>query len=41
VFCTLDNRGMGRSSTPKSELAYSTEIMAEDVLTLLVRLPQL
>ena len=32
----LDNRGVGRSSAPLSKHAYSTRIMATDVLTVMV-----
>lgn len=35
----LDNRGVGRSSSPSSLKAYSIPIMASDVLTILVRFP--
>lgn len=32
----LDNRGVGRSASPKSRAAYSTTAMATDVISLLV-----
>lgn len=35
---TLDNRGVGRSSAPKNQKAYSTDRMADDVLAVLDRL---
>lgn len=34
----LDNRGVGKSGTPKSKKAYSTATMARDVLACMVRL---
>ena len=33
----LDNRGVGRSSAPAKLRAYSTSIMADDVLAVMVR----
>lgn len=33
----LDNRGIGRSSSPLVKEAYSTSIMATDVLNVMVR----
>ena len=33
----LDNRGVGRSSAPDKMAAYSTSIMADDVLAVMVR----
>jgi hypothetical protein len=33
----LDNRGVGRSGCPQAKAAYTTTIMATDVLLLLVR----
>lgn len=33
--CLLDNRGVGRSSSPKARQAYTTSIMAEDCITVL------
>lgn len=35
----IDNRGVGRSGSPEHKHAYTTTIMAKDVLGLLVRLP--
>jgi len=37
----LDNRGVGRSSAPDKMAAYSTSIMADDVLAVMVRPTQL
>lgn len=34
---TLDNRGCGRSGSPRPRAAYSTAVMAADVLAVLVR----
>ena len=36
AVCVLDNRGVGRSSSPAGWKNYTTEIMAGDVLTLMV-----
>lgn len=33
----LDNRGVGRSGSPESKRAYTTSIMATDIICLLVR----
>lgn len=33
---TMDNRGVGRSGSPKPKQAYSTKLMATDVLCLIV-----
>lgn len=35
-ICLLDNRGVGRSSSPASRQAYSTSIMADDCIAVLV-----
>ncbi len=37
VICLLDNRGYGRSSTPQDKKQYSTELMAKDVVNVMVR----
>jgi pimeloyl-ACP methyl ester carboxylesterase len=36
-ICTFDNRGVGRSSSPEDRQQYSTAIMAQDGVALLVR----
>ena len=36
--CMLDNRGVGRSSSPTLRQAYSTSIMADDCIAVLVSL---
>ena len=38
AVCVLDNRGVGRSSSPAGWKNYTTEIMAGDVLALVVGL---
>ena len=35
--CLLDNRGVGRSGSPKARQAYTTAIMADDCIAVLVR----
>jgi hypothetical protein len=37
VVCILDNRGVGNSSSPVSQNAYSTQLMAQDALAIMVR----
>ncbi|DBA73505.1 TPA: hypothetical protein ACH3X1_011531 [Trebouxia sp. C0004] len=34
--CLLDNRGVGRSGSPKARQAYTTTIMADDCIAVLV-----
>jgi hypothetical protein len=36
LVCIMDNRGMGRSSCPRDSAAYSTSIMAQDVVAVMV-----
>jgi hypothetical protein len=36
LVCIMDNRGMGRSSCPRDNAAYSTSIMAQDVVAVMV-----
>ncbi|WIA35317.1 hypothetical protein OEZ86_003772 [Tetradesmus obliquus] len=38
LVCVMDNRGMGRSSCPQDSAAYSTSIMARDVLAVMDQL---
>lgn len=35
-ICLMDNRGVGRSSSPRARTAYSTTIMAADCIALMV-----
>jgi hypothetical protein len=37
VVCILDNRGVGNSSSPVKQQAYSTTLMAQDALAVMVR----
>lgn len=37
VVCIMDNRGVGNSSSPVNPQAYSTTIMAQDALAVMVR----
>jgi hypothetical protein len=36
LVCMIENRGMGRSSCPRDSAAYSTSIMARDVVAVMV-----
>jgi hypothetical protein len=36
-LCLLDNRGIGQSGVPRDKNLYSTRIMADDVILLMVR----
>lgn len=36
-MCILDNRGVGNSSSPVKQQAYSTTLMAQDALAVMVR----
>jgi hypothetical protein len=36
LVCIVENRGMGRSSCPRDSAAYSTSIMAHDVVAVMV-----
>jgi hypothetical protein len=36
LVCIIENRGMGRSSCPRDSVAYSTSIMAHDVVAVMV-----
>jgi hypothetical protein len=36
LVCIIDNRGVGSSSSPASKQAYSTRIMAQDALAVMV-----
>lgn len=38
IVCCLDNRGVGRSSSPAGRQSYRTHFMAEDALHLAVSL---
>eukprot|EP00882_Tetradesmus_deserticola_P012138 GHRQ01012861.1.p1 GENE.GHRQ01012861.1~~GHRQ01012861.1.p1 ORF type:complete len:334 (+),score=131.52 GHRQ01012861.1:238-1239(+) len=38
LVCIMDNRGMGRSSCPRDSAAYSTSIMAQDVVAVMDQL---
>ncbi|KAF6253987.1 hypothetical protein COO60DRAFT_1703552 [Scenedesmus sp. NREL 46B-D3] len=38
LVCIMDNRGMGHSSSPRDSAAYSTDIMAQDVVAVMDQL---
>ena len=39
-ICVMDNRGIGKSSVPSSKKSYTTLVMAQDALGVMVRTRQ-